>query len=1090
MPARPVGEVFQLKMPLERLRSELVPSFDQVLDAWEKQVLTGYADPSYVFEVTYFTEPLRMFIKRVADYLETPGVFGGSLEHGFGFGKTHSLIVLWHLFTSDAHARPQVPVRVEKQLVEETLALGLDFSQRRPLSRIVSQLRVYARPEHPVSRVKDPRLISAVAQVLAAWERERGPLVQVGAGDLAALLREILERYRDLGGTPRLLILVDELGFGTVDRFKRFGDALSAGDARAAEEVFAEVNSVFGLLGYLYSELSRARCSAVVVWVFAEQDRREIQALLQKYHDLEYFVNKVGGLMEELRVTSERYSRGAGGLSALEYSYSPEHALEITLYRVFKAVGDKEAAAEAFHSYLDGVARELNIWEAFEKYRERLRRFYPLSPGMVNLLMKLMNRFDVPRTEYVRTAIQVASIAAEKALREDAVSALAVGVKHLSLPLASQAELMGELENEWIQAVSDIEMALRELSGDIQECAGVAAKYLLAKGVTANVNVLLELREKREAERYGSSIEEVQLEILVTYPPEKAFSLLDRLNDAMEELKMRSSRVDERDVEGRKFYFPSFYRTVYSALASFVIDEKKKLQSPAHIPIYLQQSFVPGLFSNLRVTVGDREVEVDLFDFSKVQSVGSLTSDQAFRDAQRGGKLLLVLVPPWDVLLFGELVDKGRSYSELVKSIADDLQNALSNGLIEKPLHVVVLVPDLSRLGPGGILDKLATLQGTKRFIEYLTKMREEIYNRVLQEYESVLIKRQVTLSDELKKRHEALLRSKALRDVEDAMNLAQRQLLRLSREVVAGILSLYSSVVYFSLDNGRFLSSPLASERGKELERAEGRDLEELTRVYASIVNGYLADVVRRLGYKTNPYEVSQAVLTGLKKDAEEGPLPSSVNERDLVSNIMLGTYGVKPVDEYVARRALELLNNQVLELEDKRVRITLDESTSRVVFSVEPKVKAAAELVEVGEISTIVQPVGPRAVPAGPPVEVVATLQEVALQLPSGFNADDVNSRLVALSNVAGGSLALVSFSLDTDVYALTFELKHANPEKLQKGDVKALLNLLSRLSGSAGKTVLLKLNLGRQLPEEKVKEVLGDYYRAFRSIDRFLP
>jgi hypothetical protein len=1090
MPARPVGEVFQLKVPLERLRSELVPSFDQVLDAWEKQVLTGYANPSYVFEVTYFTEPLKMFIKRVADYLATPGVFGGSLEHGFGFGKTHSLIVLWHLFTSDAHARSRVPVRVEEQLVRETLVLGLDFSQRRPLSRIISQLRVYAHPEHPVSRVKDPGLISAVAQVLAAWEQKRGPLVQVGASDLAALLREILERYRDLGGTPRLLILVDELGFGTVDRFKRFGDALSAGDARAAEEVFAEVNSVFGLLSYLYSELSRARCSAVVVWVFAEQDRREIQALLQKYHDLGDFVNKVSGLMEELRVTSERYSRGAGGLSALEYSYSPEHALEITLYRVFKAVGDKEAAAEAFHSYLDGVARELNIWEAFEKYRERLRRFYPLSPGMVNLLMKLMNRFDVPRTEYVRTAIQVASIAAEKALREDAVSALAVGVKHLSLPLASQAELMGELENEWVQAVSDIEMALRELSGDIQECAGVAAKYLLAKGVTANVNVLLGLGERREAERYGSSIEEVQLEILVTYPSEKAFPLLDRLNDAMEELKMRSSRVDERDVEGRKLYFPSFYRTVYSALASFVIDEKKKLQSPAHIPIYLRQSFVPGLFSNLRVTVDGREVQVALIDFSKVQSVGSLTSDQPFRDAQRGGKLLLVLVPPWDVLLFGELVGKGKSYSELVKSIADDLQDALGKGLIEKPLHVVVLVPDLSRLGPGGFLDKLATLQGTNRFIEYLTKMREEIYNRVLQEYESVLIKRQVTLSDELKKRHEALLRSKALRDVEDAMNLAQRQLLRLSREVVAGILSLYSSVVYFSLDNGRFLSSPLTSERGKELERAEGRDLEELTRVYTSIVNGYLADVVRRLGYKTNPYEVSQAVLMGLKKDAEKGLLPSSVNERDLVSNIMLGVYGVKPVDEYVAGRALELLNNQVLELEDKRVRITLDESTSMVVFSVEPKVKATAELVEIGEISATVQPTGPRAAPAGPPVGVVATLQEVALQLPSGFNADDVNRLLVALSNVAGGSLALVSFSLDTDVYALTFELKHANPEKLQKGDVKALFNLLSRLSGSAGKTVLLKLNLGRQLPEEKVKEVLGDYYRAFRSIDRFLP
>jgi hypothetical protein len=1090
MTARPVGEVFQLKVSPESLRSELVPSFDQVLDAWEKQVLTGYGNPSYVFEVTYFTEPLKLFIKKVADYLATPGVFGGSLEHGFGFGKTHSLIVLWHLFTSDNQAWSQVPVQDKEQLVKETLVLGFDFSQKRPFSRIISQLRVYARPEHPANRVKDPNLTSAVAQVLASWEHNRGPLVQVGASDLAILLREILERYKDLGGKPKLLILIDELGFGAVDRFKRFGDAISAGDTRAAFESFSEVNSVFGLLGYLYSELSKARCPAVVIWVFAEQDRREIQALLQKYHDLEDFINKVNGLMEELMVTSERYSRGTGGLSSLEFSYSPEHALEITLHRVFKAVGDKETAAEALHSYLTDATRKLNILEVFEKYQERQRRFYPFSPGMVSLLMKLMNHFDVPRTEYVRTAIQVASVAAEKALKVDAVSAFAVGVKHLNLPLASQAELMGELVNEWIQAVSDIEMALREVSSDIQDSASLAAKYLLAKGVTANVNVLLGLGERREAERYGSSIEELQLEILVTYLPERAFLLLDRLNDAMEELKMRSSRVDERDMDGKKLYFPSFYRTVYSALASFVIDEKKKLQSPSNIPIYLRQSFVPGLFSNLRVLVDNREVSVAFIDYSKIESIDSLVSDQSFRNSQRDGKLLLVLVPPWDVLLFSELVEKRKSYSDLVKGIADELHDAFSNGRIEKPLHVVVLVPDLPRLGLGGVLDKLATLQGTNRFIEYLTKMREEIYNRVVQEYESVLIKRQVTLSDELKKRHEALLRSKALRDVEDAINLAQRQLVRLSREVVAGILSLYSSVIYYSLDNQRFLSSPLASEGGKELESIEGENLGELTTRYTSIVNGYLADVVKRLGYKTNPGDVLQAVLMGLKKDAEEDQLPSFVNKKDLVSNIMLGAYGVKPINEDVAEEATKLLNNQALELDDKQVMITLDESTSRVVFSVRSKVKATAELVEVGEVSTIVQPIRPQTATAIPPGEVMATLQEVALQLPLGFNADDVTSRLVALSNVTEGSLVLVSFSLDTELYALTFELKHASPEKLQKSDVKTLLNLLSRLSSSAGKTVLLKLNLGRQLTEEKVKEVLGDYYRVFRSIDRFLP
>uniref|UniRef100_A0A7J3X5L7 Uncharacterized protein n=1 Tax=Thermofilum pendens TaxID=2269 RepID=A0A7J3X5L7_THEPE len=168
--------------------------------------------------------------------------------------------------------------------------------------------------------------------------------------------------------------------------------------------------------------------------------------------------------------------------------------------------------------------------------------------------------------------------------------------------------------------------------------------------------------------------------------------------------------------------------------------------------------------------------------------------------------------------------------------------------------------------------------------------------------------------------------------------------------------------------------------------------------------------------------------------------------------------------------------------------MRITLDESARRVVFSVEPKVRVA-EYIRVEEFLPVAQPVAPRAQPEVPPIEG-AMVQEVVLQLPSNFNADDLSQRLVALSNIAGGSLALASFSLDTDTFTLKFELRQVDPKKLQGSEVKTVLNLMSRLSGAAGREVSLRVSLGGHLPEEEVKKVLGDYYRMVRGVDRFLP
>lgn len=78
---RPVGQVFKLKTPIDRLKEELVPSFNSVLEDWINNVKrTNFADPNYVLEITCPTPPLKMFIDRISERLDIPVIVGSTLE--------------------------------------------------------------------------------------------------------------------------------------------------------------------------------------------------------------------------------------------------------------------------------------------------------------------------------------------------------------------------------------------------------------------------------------------------------------------------------------------------------------------------------------------------------------------------------------------------------------------------------------------------------------------------------------------------------------------------------------------------------------------------------------------------------------------------------------------------------------------------------------------------------------------------------------------------------------------------------------------------------------------------------------------------
>lgn len=1089
LPVEPVGRVFRLKVSPGDLRAQLVPSFASVLEDWVNGTArTPFSDPSYVLDVTYMTRPLELFLRNVVSGLDGSVVIGGPLERGFGFGKTHALILLWHMFTSDIYKHVGIGEGIEN-VVRGTLVIGIDSVTDKPLSKVIEELQAYINPRHPVRRLKDGLLIKAVSEVIGGYR-----LGGLSSSDLATLVAKVMERYRDLGGEPRLLLLVDELGWGISQRLRKYAEKVEAGER--ADDVYFEVVSLVNFLSLLYAELSKVRpLSGVVIWVIAEQDRKELEALVTRYQDRPTIYNKMRSILDDLDNVGERYSRGLAGRGLCEIHYSYEHAIEIARHRVLQAIGgvDRERRAkEEFVSWLKAMSEQLNLGEEFRHHEGELEKYYPFSTGLLAFLKKLMNPRDIPATEFVRTVISVAAEASQKALSGDPEGSYTIGVRHLDVGDIVQAKLMREVGSEWVEIAGDIKLSLDKAGAGNREPLELVAKYILAKGITADLSAILESRDRGNLERYGSTIHEIQLETLETFVGDRALKTLEKLGEAIDLLITESARIDVVDLNGKRFYLPSILKTVYNKLISYVGEEKKEVENEQLIPTYvLNTGLVQSLLGNVSISIDGRQgdVAVGFVRYDEVRSPDVLLSSEVVQKAQQAGKLLLLLIPPWDAGLFSEMYVKGRSYEEVTEEIADALQNAVMRGRVRRPLHIVVLLPNLSKTRLKLMLDKLTVYMGTKKFLSYLSEKENIIRERLqeLEKREGILIKRdlQSIMSEETRRKHLRLIESRLEREIAEARSLAQKQLVRLAREIVLEILELYHKVVYYSLDKNRFTQKEVIPSDAVKIpesrEEASARlDLSQ----YASMVNAFLKHVVKELAYEYDVMRVQRALLDAYRGEFEGGVTGRHYRIRDVLENLMLGAYGVKPLSIDVAREALRYLNGQTIELDEFSVTIVVEEHTDSIRFDVKPRrteieVKGEETTAEAEEVSEV---------PALPST-AEPTLQRILLELPGGFGVEEFSRRILAFMNMLrelDAGLSALKLELETVKFSSSLTLKNPSADALSEPKIKAMINFMSRVSKDENVTVLVEMNVSKPVAEDNVRKAFGDYYK--RRLARF--
>ena len=1078
-----IGQVYQLKETLKDI--ELTPSFYEVIKSYLGQhSKTKYADPSYVFDVTLLTHPLHNFLKHVLEALESPRVEGIFLTRGFGFGKTHAIIFLWHLLNSHEGMSSEIAGKIglEKDVVEGTLVLGIDFSaEEDSFTQLLNQLYALAQREGKF-KVKHPNLSYAVAEVMKKMSKSK--IVSIYSEELAKLISDIFNIYENYyGGRPRLLILIDELGIGLVRKLEKYIQTEN-------EEKYEEARRLLFFIEALSGILEGKGIPTVMIIALADQDLKAIEALENMVANKPEIQNKIKGIRDFLDWLRKRLSRARGGLVDVGFlSYDPEHMISIARHRVLKELKNETLARDSLLSYLASQAAQLNLQDILNTYAEFIKKYYPLSPLMIRLFEKLGDPRDAPRTEYVRTAIRLLAEALEHILKYEPDKALSIGVKHLTLARASLVDLMENFEADWASTLSDIEEALKSISPEeVQRVADIVAKQILAKGVTDRVLELVEDADLNKYRKYGVTIEEMQLDILAILPPEEAIKTLELTKGAVEALKIQSARIEERDYDEKlKFYMPSLMRTVYDKLAAFVDEEKKILNEPQRFPDYMQkEANIPSLFFNIKVSINGRtdDAVVLLKEYRKLSNVRDLLNDPEVREAQNKGKLSIIIIPSWDTFLFKELYGGGIGYENLLEKISRELQRIASEGDISRPLHIVILLPNLEKSKMDAIIERTASYMALKKFLNYLMN-KEKIFEQKILSYEETIKKRLTRRLDEYyeeqRERIRKILKNLIGKQIEDAKLSAQRELIKLSREIVMEILELYKDAIIYDMQAQKFThknltTTTLFSETRKKVEKYGERlkEVQEPLPGYSSAVNSFLIHVIELLGFEWKPENIVKALLEHYRTEASSLPSRKQDKISEIVENLMLGTYSVRPSSSNVAEEAVRHLNGKILDVEDRRIKFIVDEKFEYVKFEVE-EMKSPVELEVTARLEKSLLeeelPERETTVMKGVPLEDVTG--EVIVKVSESTNFEELRLKLDDLYKRFKSQISTVEVHMSSSTFKATFEF--LEPEH-DPGLILSISGFLVRLSKRYKSLPHIKIKFAKPLPKSKVQEILG--------------
>ncbi len=681
-----------------------------------------FVDPEVFIGITHFSDAMVDALKSVNRGLQSSsGTVTLSLTLEMGFGKTHFLTLLWHLYTevpriwNEIQRKPVLEDAVDKltkggfykwDIAQKTLLLAIDLKRTPrfmpPYEALFDICAAVVKEYNKLQNFKGVKESEFEKLVKSLPKREP-----------TEAAKEFAKEICEIGATIPILILLDEL-------YAAVFETVEGADKKTIESF----RNLFIFLLSFIDEVAEFN-PVVLVYASAQQDLERWNRLKKVKDRIREENPDAYRLIEDVDHFESRTSRKLATMKQVR----SEDVMDIVIKRLIQFKGPREEAARAVSGGLSEVVADRLGKSASTSYYKELMRTYPFAPTYRDFVEKLLAPTvggDLPRTQHIRDLLKITSALVGKVCETEEWKKISL-ISPAYLTHEDVKHLMDERYSmEWGRLFERCQQGLTEIEDEkVRLLCGKMLSVVYVKSLTTNVSKLIdmvkspEVLSRNEVLTRGTSVKDLIYSLVGAIPQE----LLLKFDDANEQL-LKAPYVIDVKYAGEKYLVMSFAVNPLELIESFKNEEISKFRPPGEKPEKIVQEtiryFRDHLERDYAITstfsqVGDKpdNPKLSLIDYNVLVSERKREKPK-FVDYLDRDKFTTLVITPWSSM--ERKIEEGEPV-DLTEEVKNAVQRAKND--ITFPNMFAVVVPDISAEILDAACTKIAEVLAAAKVVEY-----------------------------------------------------------------------------------------------------------------------------------------------------------------------------------------------------------------------------------------------------------------------------------------------------------------------------------------------------------------------------------
>jgi len=853
----PLVEAYSRLKPQEYV-GKLAPSLGMLIEheLFNPQTIVGFEflETEAFISITH-PDPMLDILRMINDGLrvvrEAP--LAVSLTQEMGFGKTHFLTLLWHLYAKtyswELQSLRKLGSRFDKielagysrKLAEKTLVFAID------LRRLPQGLKPYEALFETSAKILERKVkVHGIETVDPNFIRSLKKLRPIEAAEI------LVTELSKVGGS--VLVLIDEL----------YGGAITIARGGSPQSIRSLINLITFLQHLI--ETSRGRIPLVFICASAKEDVDRWSRISENLPKIRMEMETrtiITILTEAINELDERIKRLKPGVLR---PLKTEDIVSILTLRLLKF----KARRSDILLNISKVIREYFIEfigeGEIEDFIRELNVFYPFSPSYEFLIFKFIHPTfgaDLPESQHIRDLLKITASIISRIRQTKWDRCSLIGIAHAK-PEDFIHTMREPLLREWMRIYDACELISQKIvSKDIKELTSAMLSIVYTKSITTNIPKLLDMirapkvQPRKEIEFRGSTKEAIAT-MLIGAVPEEYF---EKFNEAFEIFSKRMPYIDSVEYEGVDYYIISQIPSAPELVEQIREEERKKAgldernyhRMLDYFRDHLQNQYsLTGSFE--KKTAEKAPPKLHLIDWNYLMD---WEGKPRFLELMDRRSFTILTISPWSIIEETLARKKPVDFVEIVESTIEKFRND-----IPYINMFAIVIPQMSPKSLESLCDHIATVNASSTVIEYITPKEPELSKR-----RKLQLIRRVSAVSTLKDFYETEEDfERVLLDILEVKhkkieNYCTSKATSAIKDYTSELISLFKTVVYFNPEKGSVIHTNLV---------VVPREAEVFGEIYGELPAWILNAVKSKCGIKGQS-DIRASLISYVKNYAEK---------------------------------------------------------------------------------------------------------------------------------------------------------------------------------------------------------------------------